>query len=145
MLQLRSSAAKQIINLKNIKKLQKQTVTFMYTVIKKFTRMLRIPGWKADFHWGINPTVLRVDNITTVKGIREESPKWLWKLVSGLGIVRLMAKGAVCKQCAPCGKSVSHAGMSEQFWNHFTCTVSNNNGHMSKWMADSGAGFFTVW
>ena len=35
--------------------------------------------------------------------------------MSGLGIVRLMAKGAVCKQCAPSGKSVSHGGTSEQF------------------------------
>ena len=74
----------------------------------------------------------------------QESPKWLWKLVSKLRIVRLMAKGAVHNQCAPIGKSVSHGGMSEQFLNCFTCEGSNNNGHMSKWIADSGAGFFTV-
>ena len=38
------------INLKNIKKLPKQRVTFMYTIIKKSTRMFWIPEWKADFH-----------------------------------------------------------------------------------------------
>lgn len=92
--------------------------------------------------WWTNPTVLQVDSLWREWG-RRSSPKWLGILL--LGLVRLMAKGAVYNQCTPGGKSISHGGVSWQFWNCFTCKVSNNNGHRSKWTVDNGARFFTVW